>query len=58
MKKLTKLLGIVLIMALVMSMGITSAFASTITINQNATADQGTAGEETYVAYKIFDVTK
>lgn len=56
MKKLTKLLGIVLILALVMSMG-TAAFAVTITINQNP-GTAGTGGEETYNLYKIFDVTK
>ena len=54
MKKFTKLLGIVLIMALVMSISV-SAFAATITINQPTPSD-GTAGAETYVAYKIFDV--
>ena len=42
-------------MALVMSISV-SAFAATITIKQNNT--DGTAGAETYVAYKIFDVTK
>ena len=57
MKKFTKLLGIVLIMALVMSMGISSAFAATITINQPDSVD-GTVGAETYNLYKIFDVTK
>ena len=36
MKKFTKLLGIVLIIALVMSMGISSAFAAKITINSTA----------------------
>ena len=40
-----------------MSMG-TAAFAASITINQNADADAGTAGAESYKLYKIFDVTK
>jgi len=44
-------------MALVMSISV-SAFAASITINQNATATEGTAGAETYNLYKIFDVTK
>jgi fimbrial isopeptide formation D2 family protein/LPXTG-motif cell wall-anchored protein len=61
MKKFTKLLGIVLIMALVMSMGI-MAFADgetthTITITQPTPSD-GTAGAETYEAYRIFTVKK
>ena len=71
MKKYTKLLGIVLIFALVMSMG-TMALAEdkdTITISVNNAnpnevydpgqeqADQNPV-HETYTAYKIFDVTK
>ncbi len=52
MKKFTKLLGIVLIMALVMSMGI-SAFADQ---THSITIDNALEGE-TYTAYKIFDVT-
>ncbi len=55
MKKFTKLLGIVLIIALVMSMGITAAFAASITISTDETyvAADGTA--HVYNAYKIFD---
>ena len=51
MKKFTKLLGIVLIIALVMSFG-TMAFAATYSI----TIDNALDGE-TYTAYKIFGVT-
>jgi len=59
MKKFTKLLGIVLIMALVMSMGISSAFAAqattaSITITTDQTYE-GTNQAYTYKAYKIFD---
>ena len=53
MKKFTKLLGIVLIMALVMSMG-TAAFAAAT--DYQITIDNAVAGE-TYSAYKVFDVT-
>ena len=60
MKKFTKLLGIVLIIALVMSMGITAAFAQT-----EGTAAEGkgsitvsnASNGETYKVYKIFDAT-
>ena len=56
MKKFTKLLGIVLIMALVMSMGISSAFAASITINRDSTWDKDAeSAEATYTYYKIFD---
>ena len=51
-----KFLGIVLILALVMSLS-ASAFAATITINQPAPTD-GTAGAETYNAFRIFTVKK
>ena len=52
MKKFTKLLGIVLIIALVMSMGASAFAAQTYSISiDNALKD------ETYTAYKIFDVT-
>ena len=50
MKKFTKLLGIVLIMALVMSMGITTAFAATIEVD-------GALKDETYSAYKLLEYT-
>ena len=54
MKKFTKLLGIVLIIALVMSMGITAAFAASITIT-STTTDADTATETTeYTYYEIF----
>ena len=58
MKKFTKLLGIVLIIALVMSMGITAAFASDykITIDNSANTSVSIVGN-TYTAYKLFDVT-
>ena len=52
MKKLTKLLGIVLIMALVMSMGISSAFAA----GNSITVDVNYEGQE-YSLYKIFNAT-
>ena len=57
MKKFTKLLGIVLIIALVMSMGITAAFAEdySITVTNSNTA-MSIIGK-TYTAYKLFDVT-
>ena len=56
MKKFTKLLGIVLIMALVMSMGISSAFAA---VNLTVTRDSSYAGEaaeagRNYNWYKVF----
>jgi fimbrial isopeptide formation D2 family protein/LPXTG-motif cell wall-anchored protein len=53
MKKFTKLLGIVLIMALVMSMGISAAFAAG---EGSITIDNAIEGEE-YTLYKIFDLT-
>ena len=59
MKKFTKLLGIVLIIALVMSMGITAVFAEdpaySITVKNDNTA-MSIVGK-TYTAYKLFDVT-
>ena len=59
MKKFTKLLGIVLIMALVMSMGITVAFAALgdyqITVENTNTAMS--INGKTYSAYKVFDLT-
>lgn len=57
MKKFTKLLGIVLIMALVMSMGITAAFAEdySITVTNNNTSIS--ISGKTYTAYKLFDMT-
>ena len=55
MKKFTKLLGIVLIMALVMSISV-SAFAATVTINRDSTWDENAENAEaTYTYYKIFD---
>lgn len=59
MKKLTKLLGIVLIMALVMSMGITAAFAADPTYSITVTNDNDAMSiiGKTYTAYKLFDVT-
>ena len=63
MKKFTKLLGIVLIMALVMSISV-SAFAATQTVAKDpADADNATitinnpAKGETYSLYKLFDAT-
>ena len=67
MKKFTKLLGIVLIIALVMSMGTTAAFAAatadsgkggsaSITITL-PTDNAGTDEEITYTVYKVFDAT-
>ena len=61
MKKFTKLLGIVLIMALVMSMG-TMAFAQTVhgtnvaTNTGSITIDNAAKGE-TYTAYMLFEAT-
>ena len=46
-----------LMIALVMVMVVVSASAATIKISQNADPDEGVAGNETYKAYKIFDVT-
>ena len=57
MKKFTKLLGIVLIIALVMSMGISSAFATSITINSTADPDETATDKTVYNWYKIFDAT-
>ncbi len=58
MKKYTKLLGIVLIIALVLSMGIAAFADSTITVsNADPTTDENSA-TETYTAYKIFDAVK
>jgi fimbrial isopeptide formation D2 family protein/LPXTG-motif cell wall-anchored protein len=54
--KFRKLLAIVLAGAMVMAMGVTS-MAATITVSQNP-GEAGTAGNESYVAYKIFDVSK
>ena len=62
MKKFTKLLGIVLILTLVMSMGITAAFAQTVAY----TGEDGdgakitisnAANGETYKGAKLFDAT-
>ena len=56
MKLMKKLLSAVF--ALVMMIGMsTTVFAATITVTQDPGTD-GTAGNESYVAYKIFDVTK
>jgi LPXTG-motif cell wall-anchored protein len=54
MKNLKNLIALVLAFAMIFA--VMTANAATITINQNNT--DGTAGAETYVAYKIFDVTK
>ena len=51
----TKIFALLIAMVMVRGMS-TSVFAATITINQDNT--EGTAGVETYTAYKIFDVTK
>lgn len=50
-----KIIALVLVAVMMMAIAVT-ANAATITIKQNNT--DGTAGAETYVAYKIFDVTK
>lgn len=55
MKRMKKVFALLIAMVMVLGMS-TMSFAATITINQD-NAD-GTAGAETYVAYKIFDVTK
>lgn len=57
MKKFTKLLGIVLIIALVMSMGV-AAFADgeTTTTGTNKITVTGTIKDETYKVYKMFDL--
>ena len=67
MKKFTKLLGIVLIMALVMSMGITAAFATdpapaASTVKIEVTRDDTYAGDasaagRTFTWYKVFSAT-
>jgi len=54
MKKFTKLLGIVLIMALVMSISV-SAFAADPVKNDSITITSAKEGE-TYEAYKLFDL--
>ena len=46
-----------LMLALVMVLAVVCASAATIKVSQNVNADDGTAGNETYKAYKIFDVT-
>ena len=56
MKSLKKMMALVIAMVMVLAISI-PAMAATITINQPTPTD-GTAGAETYVAYKIFDVTK
>ena len=62
MKKFTKLLGIVLIIALVMSMGITAAFAQTVAKspadadNASITITNASKGD-TYMLFKLFDAT-
>lgn len=45
-----------LVLALAMILAVTAASAATITVTQNP-GDAGTAGNETYNAYKIFDMT-
>ena len=55
-KTIKKMMALVIAMVMVLAMSI-PAMAATITINQPTPSD-GTAGAETYVAYKIFDVTK
>jgi len=61
MKKFTKLLGVVLIMALVMSMGISAFADSKITINRDSSwtktedLEEGESNKATYTYYKIFD---
>ena len=59
MKKFTKLLGIVLIIALVMSMGIMSAFAAAgdYQITVENTNEAMSINGKTYSAYKVFDLT-
>ena len=56
MKKMKKMIALLIAMVMVLGMS-TSVFAATITVTQNPGAE-GTAGNESYVAYKIFDVTK
>ena len=56
MKRIKKIFALLIAMVMVLGMS-TSVFAATITITQNPGTD-GTAGNESYVAYKIFDVTK
>lgn len=55
MKKMKRIFALLIAMVMVLGMS-TSVFAATITINQDN--EDGTAGAETYTAYKIFDVTK
>ena len=55
MKKMKRIFALLIAMVMVLGMS-TMSFAATITIKQDNT--DGTAGAETYVAYKIFDVTK
>lgn len=56
MSNFKKMMALALAMVMMVAMAI-PAMAATITINQPTPTD-GTAGAETYVAYKIFDVTK
>ncbi|MBP3209144.1 MAG: SpaH/EbpB family LPXTG-anchored major pilin [Oscillospiraceae bacterium] len=55
MNNVKKILALVLVAVMMMALSV-SAFAATITVTQSPTG--GTAGNESYVAYKIFDVTK
>ena len=58
MKKFTKLLGIVLIIALVMSMGISSAFADvTISVERDNTYEADATGNRVYNYYQVFRAT-
>ena len=51
-----KILAILLALTMVVGLMSVSAWAATITVTQNPST--GTAGNESYVAYKVFDVTK
>ena len=61
MKKFSKILSIALLVAMVLSLGITNAFAASIEITHDATYDQYVDPAEStarvYVAYKIFDAS-
>ena len=58
MKKISKFLGILLIIALVMSMGISSAFAASITITHGDNYEDATGTTaRVYNAYKVFDAS-
>ena len=60
MKKFSKILSVALLVALVLSLGITSAFAQTVDSEKGGNATitiTNAAKNETYKVYKLFDAT-